>query len=194
MTKVSQLKTARQLGFDARSKFSDSALLIIQLCKTLPAKSYTLFVDNFFSSIKLFKALRTLGIAACGTAKKGSGFPKELLAIRDVATKTRDWGRQASMIIDDEVLCMSWIDNNAVQYMTTSHSLEDLTKIHYLHERKRAGIPKDSAQPIIHYNPSIIAHSAPIPGQQIPRPMGLPVPQPIRDYNLHMGGSDGNAQ
>lgn len=28
VTKVSQLKTARQLGFDARSKFSDSALLI----------------------------------------------------------------------------------------------------------------------------------------------------------------------
>lgn len=133
-------------------------------------------------------------IAACGTAKKGSGFPKELLAIRNVATETKDWRRQASMIVDDEVLCMSWIDNNAVQYMTTSHSLEDLTEIHYLYERKRAGIPKDSAQPIVPYNPSIISHSVPVPGQQISRPMRLPVPQPIRDYNLHMGGSDGNAQ
>ena len=102
------------MGFDDQSKFSDSALLIIQFCKTFPAKLYTLFVNNFFSSIKLFKAFCTLRIAACDTAKKRLDFSKKLLAIKDVAIKTKDWGWQASMIMDDEILCMSWIDNNAV--------------------------------------------------------------------------------
>ena len=127
---------ARRLGLDARSKFSDSALLIIHLCKIfLTSLTYSLFVDNFFSSIKLFKTLRSLGIAASGTAKKRSGFPKKLLAFRDVASKKIDWGLQTHMIVDG-VLCLSWVDDSPVQFMTTSHSVEDLSKIHYVHARQ----------------------------------------------------------
>ena len=118
VTKISQLKTARQLGFLAKDGLSDSALLVIQLCKKLPEPlNYTLFCDNFFTSTKLFKALRSLGIAACGTAKKGSGFPAKLLALRDVAIKSKHWGLRASTTVD-EVLCLGWVDNNTVQLMT----------------------------------------------------------------------------
>ena len=77
VTKISQLKTARQLGFLIKHGLSDSALVVIQLCQTLPEPlNYVLFCDNFFTSTKPFKALRSIGIAACGTAKKGSGSPE----------------------------------------------------------------------------------------------------------------------
>ena len=172
-----------------------SALVVIQLCKEPPSfLDYHLFCDNFFTSTKLFKALRSIGIAASGTAKKGSGFPEELLVIRDVTSKGNDWGLQAHMVIDDEVLCMGWVDNNGVQYMTTGHSPQDLNEIHYINPYKRHGIPETSLQPIVPYFPSTLAHFSPSPNQAVQWPLGLPIPAPIREYNLYMGGSDGNAQ
>ena len=194
-SKISQLKTARQLGFLIKDGLTLSALVVIQLCKELPPLlNYHLFCDNFFTSTKLFKALRSIGIAASGTAKKGSGFPEELLAIRDVTSKGKDWGLQAHMAVDDEVLCMGWVDNNGVQYMTTGHSTQDLDEKHYINPYKRHGIPETFLQPIVSYFSFILAHSSFLLNQAIQWPLGLPIPAPIREYNLHMGGSDGNAQ
>ena len=153
-------------------------------------QDFSYFIDlflicrQFFSSIKLFKTLRSLGIAASGTAKKRSGFPKKLLAFRDVASKKIDWGLQTHMIVDG-VLCLSWVDNNPVQFMTTSHLVEDLSKIHYIHVRQQNSIPESSI--VLIYLSLIAAHSTFLPFR-------LPVPAPIHDYNLYMGGSDGNAQ
>ena len=170
---ISQLKTARQLSFLAKDGLSDSALLVIQLCKTLPEPlNYTLFCDNFFTSTKLFKALRSLGIAACGTAKKGSGFSAKLLALRDVAIKSKHWGLRASTTVD-EVLCLGWVDNNTVQLMTTRHHPRELDDSYYLHPLKRY--------------PSMYAHIILLPDQTPSWPLGLPIPAPVREYNLHIG-------
>ena len=114
--------------------------------------------------------------------------------MRDVAVKAKHWGLQASTIVDDEVLCMGWVDNNTVQIMTTRHHPRELDSLYYLNPLKRHGIPEDSAQQIIPYDPSIYAHTTLMLDQSFSWPLGLPIPAPIRDYNLHMGGSDGNAQ
>ena len=76
LTKISELKTARQLGFPATKwNLTPSSLVVIQLCKDLPpANKFVLFVDNFFTNTRLFKALKTMIIGTCGTAKAGSGF------------------------------------------------------------------------------------------------------------------------
>jgi hypothetical protein len=66
------------------------SLLMIQLCKCLSAdQSHALFVDNFFISAKLFKALKTLNIEASETAKVESGFLKQLIRLRAAATKEK---------------------------------------------------------------------------------------------------------
>ena len=89
---------------------------------------------------------------------------------------------------------MGWVDNNTVQIMTTRHHPRELESSYYLHPLKRHGIPEDSAQQIIPYYLSIYAHTTLMLDQSFSWPLGLPIPAPIRDYNLHMGGSDGSAQ
>ena len=59
---------------------SDSSSMVLQLAKSLPKPySHVIYMDNFFTNVKLYTALKELGIGACGTAKNGSGFPPELL-------------------------------------------------------------------------------------------------------------------
>lgn len=41
-------------------------------------------------------------------------IPKELLAFREVASKNKNWGLQAHMIVD-QIMYMSWVDTNSVQ-------------------------------------------------------------------------------
>ena len=43
----------------------------------------------FFTNVKLLTALKHLGIGGCGTAKAASGFPPELLEIRELSTKKK---------------------------------------------------------------------------------------------------------
>ena len=69
---------------------SDSSSVVLQLVKSLPTSIhpiYVVYMDNFFTNVKLYTALKELGIRACGTAKNGSGFPVELLTLREVLTK-----------------------------------------------------------------------------------------------------------
>lgn len=174
--------TAKQLGFPASKwKLTPSSLVVIQLCKSLPANlGFVLFVDNFFTNARLFKALRMIGIGACGTAKVGSGYPTELVAIRAAATKKKDWGKMGLMTVrsdkktnidDGDVFCMAWVDLNTVQYMTTTHTIDEMKTVVYKDAKRRNGIPK-----------SAICDEK------------IPFPAPIIEYNRHMGGSDGNAQ
>ena len=62
-SRISELKTVRQLGLLPKDKLTPSALLVIQLCKELSSSlNYHLFCDNFFTITKLFNALRSIGI------------------------------------------------------------------------------------------------------------------------------------
>lgn len=173
--------TAKQLGFpNSKWKLGLSSLVVIQLCKSLPANvGFVLFIDNFFNA-RLLKALGTMGIGACGTAKVGSGFPTELVTIRAAAIKQKDWGKiglmtvrsdKKSNIDDGNVLCMAWVDLNTVQYMTTTHTIDEIKTVIWKDEKRRHGVSK-----------SVIADEK------------IPFPAPIIEYNRYMGGSDGNAQ
>lgn len=80
-----------KIGLLERIKgLSDSSSVVLQLVKSLPTSIhpiYVVYMDNFFTNVKLYTALKELGIRACGTAKNGSGFPVELLTLREVLTK-----------------------------------------------------------------------------------------------------------
>ena len=97
-----------------------------------------------------------------------------------------NWGLKAHTEVGNEVFCLTWVDNNTVQLMTTAYSISDIDNTHYLHPNKRHQIRANSVKKVPRpYLPSTTAHSTLI--DQSDR-MGLPLPSPIRQYNLHMGG------
>ncbi len=65
--------------------------MIIQLCKSLSSDlDFVLFVNNFFTSARLFKALRSMNIEICDTIKVESDYSRELMIIRAAAIKQKD--------------------------------------------------------------------------------------------------------
>jgi len=102
------------------------------------------------------------------------------------------------MIVEDEVLCLAWQNNNVLQYMTTSHDLSDLDELHLLDHRKRWNIPSEFTIPrfsnnltATSYLPSIAAHSILYYDWS---DLMLPISLVTKEYNDNMKGSDGNDQ
>ncbi len=118
--------------------------MILQLCKDLfKSYDYVVFTNNFFSSVKLFKALKKEEIDACDTAKSSSEYSNQLLRLRLIFIKAKNWGLRAHMIVKDEVLCLVWQNNNVLQYMIISHDLSDLDELHLLDHWKRWNISSE---------------------------------------------------
>lgn len=133
-------------------------------------------MDNFFSSIPLFKYLRSKGIGACGTVRTGSAsFPTQLKVDKKTAL-TFDWNTKSGIVVDKEVLAFLWVDNNVVTMLTTVH--EPQWQIERNRRRPRiTNVNKTRVQATWGDSPR---HSVIV----------LAIPQIIDDYNHHMGGVD----
>ena len=167
--------------------------MIIQLCKQLSSAfdEYILYIDNFFTSIKLFKTLRTLGIDACDIAKSNSEYSFSLLAIRDVITKKNNWGLKTHTVID-EMLCMIWVDLNTMQLMTIAYNISDIKTSYFLSSKRRHDISENSVIFVSFsvYLSSIAAHSL----INCISETDLSISYSIKRYNQHMNDSNENAQ
>ena len=66
--------------------------------KSLPYQAYqfTLFYNNLFGSPKLFSLLRSLGIGACGTARRQVTKP----VFGNIDDWNAPWGTLRSMVVD----------------------------------------------------------------------------------------------
>lgn len=85
---------------------TDSSTVVYRLCESLPQDvGYVVFMDNFFINVKLLTALKQIGIGGCGTAKAGSGFPPELLEIRELSTKKKI-GEQGHTLQQQKMYCV----------------------------------------------------------------------------------------
>ncbi|KAG0217668.1 hypothetical protein BGW41_000527, partial [Actinomortierella wolfii] len=85
--------------------------IVYHLVKQLPTqRPYNIYMDNYFSSVRLFQRLRDENYRACGTARSTGGFPKELQVKK--STKL-DWDTRSGAIIGS-VLAVLWQDNGPV--------------------------------------------------------------------------------
>lgn len=108
--------------------FSDSAAIVLELVDRLrqhqPQLRYTVWIDNYFTSARLFSQLRDTGIGASGTVKnmeKGTGLDKRLVALRNQLKDSIGWGRlYAAISRDGKLLQLGWKDNVLVLFMTTT--------------------------------------------------------------------------
>ena len=131
-------------------------------------------MDNLFSTPKRFSMLRDIDIAAVGTVRSNaSGFPKAL-AVRGKEGRGLDWNTLGAATCENgKVLVLTWIDNGAVQMLTTCHNIGRGHTVERLRKRPRLTSTN---------------------GPRVRRVFGsnatkrLHIPHVIDDYNFNMGG------
>ena len=157
------------------------ANLVYHLATQLPhrARNYNVYMDNYFSSVELFRALRKKNIGACGTVRTNSkGFPA-VLRVEKSAARYYQWDTLSAVVVGEEpaqVLASVWIDNGPVTMLTTVHRL-DGADARIERDRRR---PRDTS--------TNAARVREVFGNQSRRK--IPIPKMIDDYNHYMGGVD----
>lgn len=148
---------------------------VYHLATTLPrtGRRFEIFMDNLFTNVPLFVALRKLGIGAAGTTRiNASGFPDDLKIEKDKAKSILEWGHLSGLVVDN-ICCLVWQDNNSVFFMTSFHDIHKTV----IRSRRR---PKLSST-----NGTIVRR---VFGDSVCKP--IPIPIFIDDYNYNMGGVD----
>lgn len=101
---------------------SESVVLRLLEIAQLFQQGYHVFVDNFFSSLPLFRTLLLEKLTlACGTVRIGrQGLPNTVISKRPVGL-----GRERGSSIfaqQGSLLCLAWRDRRIVTILTTIHS------------------------------------------------------------------------
>ena len=81
--------------------------IVYKLIQTLPKdnKTYNLYLDNYFTSVNLFKALRDIQIGAYNTTQPHKEFPNLLKKLKDLASYI-PYHKVCAIPVDD-VLCIA---------------------------------------------------------------------------------------
>ncbi|KAJ5901705.1 O-methyltransferase [Penicillium taxi] len=94
-----------------------ASMVVYLLEKALPLErnQHAAYLDNFFTSVQLFKRLRNQGIGAVGTTRPYTSrgcFPKALQKIKDGSNKVTKLKRNDLYAAPvDKVLCFMWQDD-----------------------------------------------------------------------------------
>ncbi|XP_053316411.1 piggyBac transposable element-derived protein 4-like [Spea bombifrons] len=92
-----------------------SAKIVWDLIFPLMNKGYHLYVDNFYTSVPLFKLLYCFDTVACGSIKKNRlGFPQRLV-------RTRLGKGETSALRQEELLALKFKDRKEVCMLSTIH-------------------------------------------------------------------------
>src|SRR5215213_743385 len=147
---------------------SEVCHLVFQLPEN---KSFNIYMDNYFSSIKLFKYLREKKIGACGTVRKNSANFPQILKI----DKKLDWDTLSGIVVDN-VLAILWMDNGPVTMLSTIHQIHGSeNRIERNRRRPRETSTNATKVRAVFGNAS---------------KKSLPIPVVIDDYNHFIGGVD----
>lgn len=149
--------------------------MVIGLLKSLPQIPYwyTVYLDNYFTTVGLFSTLQEQKIGACGTTRTHNKDIPPLICVLKESKPKMEWNTLCT-IPKDNVLCFAWQDNSIVTGLSTVHTV---FKSSDLIERERCHPAKTSTS-------AQITH--PVFGDQ-PQKV-LYIPTVIDDYNHHMGG------
>ncbi|KAM4702819.1 piggyBac transposable element-derived protein 4-like [Rhinophrynus dorsalis] len=93
-----------------------SGKIVWDLILPLLNKGYHLYLDNFYTSVPLFKLLYCFETAACGTIRKNRvGFPEQL-------ARTQLRRGETSALRQEELLAVKYRDKKDVCLLTTIHT------------------------------------------------------------------------
>lgn len=145
---------------------------VYHLVSQLPQnKAFNIYMDNYFSSIKLFNYLREKKIGACGTVRKNSANFPQILKV----DKKLEWDTLSGVVVND-VLAILWMDNGPVTMLSTIHQINgNENRIERMRRRPRETSTNAAKVRAVFGNAS---------------KKSLPIPIVIDDYNHFMGGVD----
>jgi hypothetical protein len=101
--------------------------LVKNLALSLPRTKLTIYMDNYFTSIPLFKELRSLEFGAVGTTRPHKQFPSEFKELKERFATKLQWNTLLAKVVDN-TLCLAGQDNNIVLALSnvhTVHKVED---------------------------------------------------------------------
>lgn len=157
-----------------RPSLTKTGCLVRNLALSLPRRRISIYIDNYFMSVPLFKELRVLEYGAIGTTRPHKEFPTKLKQLKKYTTKL-EWNTLLGKVVDN-TLCLAWQDNNIVLALSTIHTIH---KVDDFREklRKRPGKTSTNARIVR----QVFDGSA---------EKELQIPRFIDDYNQYMGGVD----
>ena len=157
-----------------RPSLTKTGCLVRNLALSLPRRRISIYMDNYFTSVPLFKELRVLEYGAIGTTRPHKEFPTKLKQLKKYTTKL-EWNTLLGKVVDN-TLCLAWQDNNIVLALSTIHTIH---KVDDFREklRKRPGKTSTNARIVR----QVFDGSA---------EKELQIPRFIDDYNQYMGGVD----
>ena len=95
-----------------------SGVIVPKLMSELYNKGYHVYMDNWYTNLKLFQHLESNGTAACGTAwKERIMLPRSL---RNESLKDRESAFRRS----DNVMMLWYRDKKEVYFLSTIHQME----------------------------------------------------------------------
>ncbi|KFA55407.1 hypothetical protein S40293_10318 [Stachybotrys chartarum IBT 40293] len=135
------------LGGTKRLALNPTQSVVPFLIHKLPDASYHVFLDNLFSSPRLFTALREEGHGATGTARVNCGIFKQLVEakIHDNKGQCWQWNElRAYATVDNKVNQIGWKDNALVLLLSMVFTSKEFE--HYIQHRPTSKGP--TAKPV----------------------------------------------
>ena len=91
--------------------------VVTKLCQTLYGKWHKVFLDNFFTTLKLVEHLFENKVLSCGTFRSGrKGFPKELFDKKEIKKLQRG---EVMCRRKGPIVALTWLDNKPVHVVST---------------------------------------------------------------------------
>ena len=102
--------------------------VVMDLVRRLANKEYNIFLDNFYTTIKLLKGLFLMGIGACGIILSNRrGFPTGLKDIKQFDKRSKRGNFR--FVRDGQVATVQWRDNKTISVASNFHLMNEAKKV-----------------------------------------------------------------
>ena len=135
----------------SRSTDSETERIVKRLVEPFFNSDRAVYMDNYYSSVPLFRQLKCEGLGACGIIRQNRrGLPEEIY--RSGSLRLARGDKSAFYAQGDDLLAVSWHDTKRVHMITTIDSNQTVEKRirSRHHEGGRCVVKKPSA--VAHYN------------------------------------------
>ncbi len=96
--------------------------LVRNLALSLPRRRLAIYMDNYFTSVPLFKELQACEFGAMGTTRPHKEFPAGFKVLKQRFATKLDWNTLLGKVVDN-TLCLAWQDNNIVLALSNIHTV-----------------------------------------------------------------------